>query len=83
MGGHKAAATSAAVTSVSGQEAAESFVLMVANGGSVSRRQVGVEGKGERVRWGKVGAGGVRVRRCEGAKARVWGGEGVRVCEGV
>ena len=46
VGGHKAAANSAAVSSVSGQEAAESFVLMVANGGSVSREQVSVAGRG-------------------------------------
>ena len=39
MGGHKSAANSVAVTSVSSQEAAESFVLMVAHGGSVSREQ--------------------------------------------
>ena len=39
VGGHKSAANSVAVTSVSSQEAAESFVLMVAHGGSVSREQ--------------------------------------------
>ena len=39
VGGHKSAANSAAVTSVSSQEAAESFVLMVAHGGSISREQ--------------------------------------------
>ena len=40
VGGHKSAANSVAVTSVSSQEAAESFVLMVARGGRVELMRV-------------------------------------------
>ena len=39
VGGHESAANSGGKTSVSSQEAAESFVLMVAHGGWVSREQ--------------------------------------------
>jgi hypothetical protein len=39
VGGHRAAAASAGGKSVSGQDAAESFVVMVASGGAVSREQ--------------------------------------------